>query len=227
MRTLAEINKNKEYKATMNKYVVKKQDGKEVVEAIPANKHGYCYKDDDFGWKQLINMKNITVHTSLIPSGNITMSYCPMMPDLTIRAVCHPEERLYNYDQNIKIQNSNIIIPKTIAGFKPTYRNKKPFNTENMQTLYNKICQVTKFEFGCFVYPAVRPEFALYGWKEDKDITIWPNEDENKAEEIQKMIDWMKEIGMTNNKKLIGINLSYQVSNRWGHTATILFEFRE
>ena len=92
MQTLAEINKNKDYKPTMNKYVTKKVDGKEVTITVPANKHGYTYRDEDFGWKQLINMKNITIHTSLIPSGNTAMSYCPQLPDLTIRAVCHPEE---------------------------------------------------------------------------------------------------------------------------------------
>ena len=116
---------------------------------------------------------------------------------------------------------------KTLAGFKPTYRNKKPFNTENMQRLYHSICRTIKFEVGGFVYPAVKPEFALYGWKEEKDIKIWPTEDENEASKLQEMLGWMEKEGMTNGKQLIGINLSYQINNRWGHTVTLLFEFRE
>ena len=51
-----------------------------------------CSTDEDFGWKSLCRMKNISVHSSLIPSATKRDYRGPKLPDLMIRAISTPEE---------------------------------------------------------------------------------------------------------------------------------------
>ena len=112
-----------------------------------------------------------------------------------------------------------------IPGFIPEKRNSKAFSNANIQMVYNKICRMLPFGRNNFIYPAIEPDMALYGWYNDAEHAIFPNENLNNDEKVLELIKEMKTCNMISHDEVVEIKLKYHAVNQWAHQANIIFQF--
>ena len=97
-----------------------------------------------------------------------------------------------------------------------------------MQKLYNLTCKVLDFQNKCFVYPAIEPDHALFGWPDNQQFRIWPQNDENKAPKVLRLMDWMARNEMIRDEdknRIKTIDINYYANNKWDHSVAIIFGF--
>ena len=109
----------------------------------------------------------------------------------------------------------------------PQRRNGVNFNRENLQWLYHRICHdVIPFQENNFVFPAIRPNYALIGWEASIKIDLFPNTDANKNEEMKKIFNELKEKRLFSHVEVKKMQLHYHVVSKWSHIAELIVEFR-
>ena len=77
-----------------------------------------------------------------------------------------------------------------------------------------------------YVFPSIHPGHALYGWKKSTKITLFPNEDPRKDEEVLKILTEMKEKGLISHVEINQMELHYHAISKWSHVAEIIIEFK-
>ena len=96
-----------------------------------------------------------------------------------------------------------------------------------MQELYNKICGTLQYDVNVnFVFPSTLPQAALFGWKEDKEIKIWPKDGFEK-EAADNLVEFMKDKGMISTTTLKEIKLVYRVVSENTHVAELILNFQD
>ena len=109
----------------------------------------------------------------------------------------------------------------------PQRRNDKDFNRENLQWLYHTLCyNVIPFQAQNFVFPSIRPNYALYGWKKSTKMTLFPNEDPEKHEEMTNIFSELKKKGLFSHTEVKQLELHYHAISKWSHVAEIIVEFK-
>ena len=109
----------------------------------------------------------------------------------------------------------------------PHRRNEMNFSRDNLQWLYHRIChEMIQFQAHNFVYPAVKPNYALVGWEASTKIKLFPNEDVNKNDEMKKIFNELKEKGLFSHVEVKGMELHYHAVSKWSHIAELIVEFR-
>ena len=68
------------------------------------------------------------------------------------------------------------------------------------------------------------PQGALYGWKSDFEMILWPRNDEGKKK-ADEMIQFMKRRGMITNTVLKEMKLVYKVVTEATHVAEMILTF--
>ena len=108
----------------------------------------------------------------------------------------------------------------------PNGRNKKDFDQKNLQWLYHNVCyNLISFEAQNFLYPAIEPNYALYGWKKSMKTTLFPNNNPEKDVEMKKIFGELKKRGLLSHDEVKQVELHYHAVSRWSHVAEMIFEF--
>ena len=109
----------------------------------------------------------------------------------------------------------------------PRQRNKMDFDRDNLQWLYHRICyEMIPFQVNNFVYPAIKPNYALMGWENSTKIKLFPNEDKEKEKEMVKIFKELKEKGLFSHVEVKNMMLHYHAVSKWSHIAELIVEFR-
>ena len=120
-----------------------------------------------------------------------------------------------------------INVPANLYGFKHSTRNYGAYVPSAMQELYNKICGTLQYDVNVnFVFPSILPQAALFGWKEDKEIKIWPKDGFEK-EAADNLVEFMKDKGMISTTTLKEIKLVYRVVSENTHVAELILNFQD
>ena len=109
----------------------------------------------------------------------------------------------------------------------PIRRNEKEFDQKNLQWLYHNICYNTiQFQAQNFLFPAMEPNYALYGWKKSTKITLFPNANPEKENEMKKIFEELKKRGLFSHVEVKQMELHYHAISKWSHVAEIVTEFK-
>ena len=112
-----------------------------------------------------------------------------------------------------------------IYGLKHSSRNYGVYSQSSLHELYDKVCATLHYDVNeNFVYPSVLPQGALYGWKSDFEMILWPRNDEGKKK-ADEMIQFMKRRGMITNTVLKEMKLVYKVVTEATHVAEMILTF--
>ena len=76
-----------------------------------------------------------------------------------------------------------------------------------------------------FVFPATETDMALYGWFNNCEHLIYPNENLNNDADIKELLSTMSKKKMISHDEVKEIKLQYQAGNKWAHQANIIFQF--
>ena len=104
-------------------------------------------------------------------------------------------------------------------------RNRPPFTAKNIQRIYNQICKMLPFGRNNFIFPAIETDMALFGWYNDCEHLIFPNENLNNEDDIKELLDSMLKENMISHDEVKEIKFQYSAVNQWAHQANIIFQF--
>ena len=83
-----------------------------------------------------------------------------------------------------------------------------------------------KYDLDNFIFPAICPEFAIYGWTHSTNIKLYPNQDDDKNEIVEKLLEEMKQRDMISHCEVNSIEIEYSAATKWSHIAEIRMEFK-
>lgn len=83
-----------------------------------------------------------------------------------------------------------------------------------------------QFQVHNFVFPAIKPNYALLGWEHSTEINLYPNEDENKNGTMERIFKELKEKGLFSHVEVKNMKLHYHAVSKWSHIAELIVEFR-
>ena len=164
------------------------------------------YEELNFGWSEIKENTRQISHVTTIPSAGTNFKYGPTLPDLSIR-----------------VTN----VPDTVFGFTHASRNYGPYCPSALQELYHTICGTIDYDVdNNYVFPCILPQGAMYGWKDNFNMKIWPRNG-NKKEAADKIVEFMKKRKMITGVKLVKIMLNYKAVCKTAHLAEINVHFED